>query len=149
MKRIYLILAGLFFMGGLYAQEPVEWTFFTKKLTDGSYEVHLSATIDKGWFICSQYSSKKGATPTVIKVTGSENVKLSGKFEEVGTLQKRKGAEDNTRLQVFENRVEFVSKASARDHQKGSIQGTVSYTASDGAQTLPEKTVNFSVLLNP
>ena len=148
MKKIFLVLTGLFFMCGLYAQEPVEWTFFTKKLTDGSYEVHLSATIDKGWFICSQYSSKKGPSPTEIKVTQSENVKLSGKFEEVGMLQKRKSAEDNARLQVFENQVEFVSKASVRDHQKGSLQGTVSFAVSDGAQTLPKKTVNFSVPLN-
>jgi thiol:disulfide interchange protein DsbD len=148
MKKISLILISLFFIGGLYAQEPVEWTFFTKKLTDGSYEVHLSATIDKGWFICSQYSSKKGSSPTEIKVTQGENVKLSGKFEEVGALQKRKGAEDNVRLQVFENQVEFVSKASVRDHQKGSLQGTISFVASDGAQTLPQKTVNFSVSLN-
>ena len=148
MKKIFLILTSLFFIGGLYAQEPVEWTFFTKKLTDGSYELHLSATIDKGWFICSQYSSKKGPSPTEIKVTQSENVKLSGKFEEVGMLQKRKSAEDNARLQVFENQVEFVSKASVRDHQKGSLKGTVSFAVSDGAQTLPKKTVNFSVPLN-
>lgn len=148
MKKISLILAGLFFMAGLYAQEPVEWTFFTKKLADGSYEIHLSATIDKGWFICSQYSSKKGLSPTEIKITQSENVKLSGKFEEVGMLQKRKSDEDNARLQVFENQVEFVSKASVRDHQRGSIQGTVSFVASDGAQSLPKKTVNFSVSLN-
>lgn len=148
MKKIFLILTSLFFMGGLYAQEPVEWTFFTKKLADGGYELHLSATIDKGWFICSQYSSRKGLSPTEIKVTQSENVKLSGKFEETGALQKRKSAEDNARLQVFENQVEFVSKALVRDHQKGSIQGTVSFVASDGAQTLPKKTVSFSVLLN-
>jgi hypothetical protein len=44
--------------------------------------------------------------------------------------------------------VEFISKALVRDHQKGSIQGTVSFVASNGAQTLPEKTVNFSVSLN-
>lgn len=148
MKRISLVLAAMFFMTGLYAQEPVEWTFFTKKLADGSYEVHLSATIDKGWFICSQYSSKKGSSPTEIKVTQSENVKLSGKFEEIGALQKRKSAEGNARLQVFEKQVEFVSKVSVGDHQKGSLQGTVSFVASDGAQTLPEKTVSFSVPLN-
>ncbi|MBN8858297.1 MAG: hypothetical protein J0H29_07900 [Sphingobacteriales bacterium] len=148
MKKISLILTSLFFMSGLYAQEPVEWSFFTKKLTDGSYEVHLSATIDKGWFICSQYSPKKGFSPTEIKVTQNENVKLSGKFEEVGALQKRKSAEDNARLQVFETQVEFVSKASVRDHQKGNLQGTISFVASDGAQTLPQKTVNFSVSLN-
>ena len=150
MKKIFFILTSLFFTGGVYAQDPVEWTFFTKKLTDGSYEVHLSATIDKGWFICSQYSSKKALSPTEIKVTASENVKLSGKFEEEGALQKRKSAEDNGsgRLQVFEKQVEFVSKASVRDHQKGSLQGTINYVASDGAQALQRKTVNFSVSLN-
>ncbi|MCC6601062.1 MAG: hypothetical protein IT223_10365 [Crocinitomicaceae bacterium] len=148
MKKIFMTLVSLFFMCGLYAQEPVEWTFFTKKLNDGSYEIHLAASIDKGWFICSQYSSKNGPSPTEIEISGSDNVRLYGKFDEVGAVQKRKSAEHNARLQVFEGQVEFVQKASLRDQQKGSAQGTISFVASDGAHTLPVKTVRFSVLLN-
>ena len=148
MKRFLILSVSLFFMCSLYAQEPVEWTFFTKKLSEGNYEIHLLATIDKGWFICSQFSSKHGLAPTEIKISETGNAKLSGRFDEIGVLQKRKIADNNARLQVFENQVEFVQKASVPDLQKGNVKGTISFVASDGVHTLPGKTVKFTLVLN-
>ena len=148
MKKISMALVSFFFTCGLYAQEPVEWAFFTKKLNDGAYEIHLAATIDKGWFICSQFSSKHGLAPTEIKISETGNAKLSGRFDEIGVLQKRKIADNNARLQVFENQVEFAQKASVPDLQKGNVKGTISFVASDGVHTLPGKTVKFTLVLN-
>lgn len=148
MKRFLILPVSLFFMCRLYAQEPVEWSFFTKKLSGGSYEIHLLATIDKGWFICSQFSSKNGPSPTEIKISETGNAKLSGRFDEAGTMQKRKIANNNARLHVFENQVEFIQKATVPELQKAIVQGTINFVASDGIHTLPGKTVKFTLALN-
>ncbi|MGN6494900.1 MAG: hypothetical protein ACTHLE_23135 [Agriterribacter sp.] len=45
MKKTIVLLSGLFFISQSFAQQPVEWSFFSKKINNNDYEVHLTATI--------------------------------------------------------------------------------------------------------
>ncbi|MGN6436487.1 MAG: hypothetical protein ACTHMM_08125 [Agriterribacter sp.] len=148
MKKIIVLLSGLFFVSQSFAQQPVEWSFFSKKINNSDYEVHLTATIEKGWFIYSQFSSKNGPAPTEITVAPAKEIKLSKNFDEQGVVQKRRSADQNTKIQVFENQVDFVQVISVRGNQKPTLEGAVSFVASNGSQTLPRFTVNFAVPLN-
>lgn len=148
MKKIIVLLFGLFLASQSFAQQPVEWSFFSKKINNNDYEVHLIATIEKGWFIYSQFSSKNGLSPTEITVTPLKEIRLSKNFDEQGTVQKRRSADQNTKIQVFENQVDFVQVVTVRGNEKSNVQGSVSFVASNGSQTLPKFTVDFSVPLN-
>ncbi|MBX3253224.1 MAG: hypothetical protein KF862_03700 [Chitinophagaceae bacterium] len=150
MKTVIITLAACLFVLSSYAQQPVEWSFYAKKISGNTYEIHLTANIDKGWYICSQFSGKKGPSPTEIKITPVKGLSLAEKFEERGTLQKGKNAVQNYQFQYFENQVDFVQVVTLRknENEKINAEGAVSFAASNGSQTLPTFTVNFSMPLD-
>ena len=66
---------GIFFSGSLgtitvRAQlNPVSWSFTSKKITDKTYEVHLTATMQSGWHLYSQVQPEDAiAIPTGFKI---------------------------------------------------------------------------------
>ncbi|MBX3241762.1 MAG: hypothetical protein KIT80_12315 [Chitinophagaceae bacterium] len=146
MKKLLVILIGLFTAYPCLAQQPVEWSFYSRKLADNSYEIHLQATIDKGWYIYSQSSSKKSA-PTEIKILPDNNLKLKGSIKEEGTLIKKRELGENTNAHLFENQVDFIQQVTTGNGQPKIIKGTISYTPSNGMERLPVQTVNFSIIL--
>lgn len=148
MKRIVSLLIGLFFVLQSFAQQPVEWSFFSKKISDNQYEIHLTATIDKGWFIFSQSSSKNESSPTEIKMQSVKEIRSAKGFTEMGTLIKKKDAIQNVKKEVYENQVDFVQVVSLQGNTKTKVDGTISFVASNGVQSLPKATVAFSVQLN-
>ncbi|HEU4903078.1 MAG TPA: hypothetical protein VFT06_09805, partial [Flavisolibacter sp.] len=54
MKKVFLV--ALSFMIGtlVFAQNPVSWSFTSKKVSDKVYEVVLTASIQPGWHLYSQ-----------------------------------------------------------------------------------------------
>ncbi len=62
MKKIFFALFFVFSSHVLFAQllNPVDWTVTSKKINDKVYEVHLIATINKGWHIYSQNTPEGG-----------------------------------------------------------------------------------------
>lgn len=130
------------------AAQPVEWSFYAKKITQSDYEIHLTATIDNGWILYSQFSDKGGPAPTIISTMPGKNLKFSKIFEERGTLMNRKIAGQNTRVKYFEQQVDFVQVVSLKGSQKENVQGSIAFVSSNGVQTNPPFTVNFSIPLN-
>ena len=139
---------GLFFVLRSFAQQPVEWSFFSKKISDGQYEIHLIATIDKGWYIFSQSSSKNESSPTEIKVQSARELKTSKAFTEMGNLIRKKDMVQNVKKEFYENQVDFVQVVSLQGNNKTKFDGTISFVATNGAQSLPKTTVSFSLQLN-
>ncbi len=86
MKRIITISFLLLFSNLLFAQiqNPVEWTATSKKISDKTYEVHITATIDHGWHIYSQTTPDGGPIATSITFTKNPLVIVEGKAKEVG-----------------------------------------------------------------
>ncbi|MBX2924715.1 MAG: hypothetical protein KF746_21110 [Chitinophagaceae bacterium] len=150
MKKIIVTFTGIFFVLLSFAQQQVEWSFFSKKINDNTYEIHLTASIEKGWVLYSQFSPKKGAVATVINITPVKGLSPSDKFEEKGVLQKRKNVVQDYQVEYFENQVDFVREVTVRKNagEKPNAEGSVSYITSNGSQTLPRFTVNFSIPLN-
>jgi thiol:disulfide interchange protein DsbD len=65
MKKLFLSVAGLFTAAFIYAQSPVSWTFTAKKTADKTFEVHMTATIQKSWHLYSQNQPEDAvANPT-------------------------------------------------------------------------------------
>ena len=131
------------------AQNPVTWTFTSKKLANNSYEIHMTATIEKGWHLYSQVQPDDAvAGPTTFTLTNNPLIELSGKIKEVGKMEKFHDKELEISANQYSEKVDFVQVVKIKGSVKTSFSGSVEFQTCDDKKCLPPKTVNFKVALN-
>jgi len=139
----------LFATMAISAQNPVTWTFTSKKLADNSYEIHMVATIEKGWHLYSQTQPDDAvAGPTVFTITSNPLIELVGKIKEDGKLEKFHDKELEISANQYSKTVNFVQIVKLKGKVKTSFSGSVEYQTCDDKKCLPPKTVNFKVALD-
>jgi thiol:disulfide interchange protein DsbD len=68
---------------------PVGWTFSAKKISDKTYELHITATMQSGWHLYSQTQPEDAiAEPTKITFNKNPLLTLDGKIKEEGKMEK-------------------------------------------------------------
>ena len=108
MKAVLLSMF-LFATMAVSAQNPITWTFTSKKLADNSYEIHMTATIEKGWHLYSQTQPDDAvAGPTVFTITSNPLIELVGKIKEDGKLEKFHDKELEISANQYSKAVNFV-----------------------------------------
>lgn len=100
-----LIFLSLFFSLRLFAQEnPVSWTFESKKISDCEYDLIFKAKVEEPWHIYSVVKlSEDGPNPTSFVFTKSKDYELVGKIKESAPIKEFD--------KVFEVNVAFHNKA--------------------------------------
>ena len=145
------VILSLFLFGTMTisAQNPVTWTFTSKKLTNGNYEIHMTATIEKGWHLYSQTQPDDAiALPTAFTITNNPLIESVGKIREVGKLEKFHDKELDISANQYSTTVNFVQTIKLKGKAKTSFAGSVEYQTCDDKKCLPQKTVNFKVALD-
>lgn len=145
------ILFSLFLMGTVIAsgQNPINWAFTSKKLSDNTYEVKITATIEKGWHLYSQTQPEDAiAMPTTFTITNNPLLEVVGKIKEVGKLEKFRDKELDLSANQYSEKVEFVQTIKLKGKVKTSYAGSVEFQTCDDKKCLPPKTVNFKVALD-
>ena len=145
------VILSLFLFGtmAVSAQNPVTWTFTSKKLADNSYEIHMTATIEKGWHLYSQVQPDDAvAGPTTFSITNNPLIELSGKIKEVGKMQKFHDKELEISANQVSEKLDFVQIIKLKGKVKTSFSGSVEYQTCEDKKCLPAKTVNFKVALD-
>ncbi|MBK7099080.1 MAG: hypothetical protein IPH58_12905 [Sphingobacteriales bacterium] len=147
MKNLVFALLGVFLAGSVMAQsEPVKWNFTSKKISDKVYEIHLTATLDKGWHIYSQTQPKDAISqPTKIAFITNPLLNLDGKVKEVGKMEKFHDAALGASANQYSKTVNFVQKVTLKAAAKTSVAGTVEYQLCDDSKCLPPKKMPFKV----
>jgi len=148
MKRtIFFTLVFVLVSNLLNAQlNPVSWTFTAKKISDKTYELHLTATMQSGWHLFSQVQPEDAvAIPTGFKLNSKPLVTLDGKIKEVGKMEKFHDAKLDISANQYAEKVDFVQVVKLKSNVKTSITGSVEYQTCDDKKCLPPKTVNFSI----
>jgi hypothetical protein len=149
MKLIFC--SGMLFLFSLmaFSQNPVSWSYTQKKIGDKVYEVHLTATIAKGWHIYSQHQSQDAiALPTSVKFNGNPLVSFKGKIDEKGELETVKDEVMQIENRQYEDVVDFVQLVNLKANVKTNIAGQIEFMACTSERCLPAKKINFSVVLN-
>jgi thiol:disulfide interchange protein DsbD len=149
MKSIFLLLAGIVITSAAVAQNPVSWTFSSKKINANQYEIQMTATIQKGWHLYSQ--SQPGdaiAQPTSISFNRNPLVSMEGKIKEVGTLEKIKDEVLDVSANQYSNRVVFVQRVKKKAKANTNLTGNLSFQTCNDEKCLPPKTIPFTVALN-
>ena len=127
-------------------QSPVAWTFNSKKIGEGLYEVQLVATIQQGWHLYSQNQPKDAiAQPTSFNFNKNPLLVLDGKVKEVGKLEKFRDPSLDVSANQYSQKVVFIQKVKLRGKAKTNVSGKLEYQTCDDKKCLPPKTVNFSV----
>jgi hypothetical protein len=149
MNRIIAILAFALTSLGANAQlDPVKWTFSATKTADMTYEIHMKATIQKGWHLYSQSQPEDAiAMPTGFVLNNNPLLTLEGKIKEVGKMEKFHDSKLAISANQYSNTVDFVQVVKLKAKAKTNITGSVEYQTCNDQKCLQPKTVPFSVAL--
>ena len=81
MKKIILslLIAIISFSGYSQIQNPVKWKYTVEKNGTENATLVITAKIDKGWHLYSQFVGDGGPIPTTIKFKSSNEFTLVGK----------------------------------------------------------------------
>ena len=148
MKRTIIFSLVLIFGSNLLNAQlnPVSWTFTAKKISEKTYELHLTATMQSGWHLFSQVQPEDAvAIPTGFKLNNNPLVTLDGKIKEVGKMEKFHDAKLDISANQYAEKVDFVQVVKLKSNVKTSITGSVEYQTCDDKKCLPPKTVTFSI----
>jgi len=146
MKKTILLALITVLAVSLKAQNPVTWTFSSKKIGDKKFEVHMTATIQSGWHLFSQTQPDDAiAIPTGFVINKNPLLEVDGKIREVGKLEKFHDAKLEVSAHQYADKVDFVQVVKLKSTVKTSITGSVEYQTCDDKKCLPPKTVTFSI----
>ncbi len=143
-KYIFSGLMILFATFSMQAQifEPVDWAFESKDNGDGTFDLVMTASLDKGWYIYSQDLDDGGPIPTAFEF---EEGNLVGEVREEGDLIEKYDELFAMNLRKYSNEVSFVAtvKGSAGDD----VSGYLTFMTCDDERCLPPEDVDFEFTL--
>jgi len=149
MKK-FILFAGIIALASTADAQlnPVSWAFTTKKIADKTYEVHMKAIIQPGWHLYSQKQPDDAiAIPTGFTINNNPLLKLDGKINEVGKLERFHDAKLDISAYQYSNTVDFVQVVKLKAKARTNLTGSVEYQTCDDKKCLPPKTVNFSIAI--
>jgi thiol:disulfide interchange protein DsbD len=148
MKKLFAFVGFLFSGWSMHAQNPVSWSFSSKKLSDKTYEVHFTANIQSGWHLYSQDQPEDAvAIPTNVSINNNPLVKLDGKVKEIGKMEKFKDKSLGISAHQYSEKVDFVQVVKLKSSARTNVSGNIEFQTCDDKKCLPPKTVNFNIAL--
>src|SRR5436189_6164738 len=109
MKKLFVFITFITVACVAHAQSPVSWSFSSKKVSDKTFEVHLTANIQSGWHMYSQDQPDDAiAVPTSVKINTNPLLKLDGKIKEVGNMEKYKDKILGISAHQYSEKVDFI-----------------------------------------
>lgn len=130
------------------AQQPVNWSYSTRKVSDKVYEIRLTATINSPWHIYSQTTPDGGPVKTSFVFSKNPIVALVDSPKEEGKLIQKHEDVFDIDVKYYENKVAFVQKIQLKTKVKTNISGTVEYMVCNNQQCMPPKKEAFSIAIN-
>jgi thiol:disulfide interchange protein DsbD len=148
MKKLILLPLFILCATLLFAQiqNPVAWTATSKKIGDKTYEVRLTANMQKGWHIYSQTTPEGGPIPTNISFTKNPLLVIKGSTKEIGKLEQHNEPLFGVDVKQFSNMVDFVQIVNLKANVKTSVDMSVEFMVCNDRQCLPA-TKKFTVAL--
>jgi hypothetical protein len=149
MKKLFGLLFLLTVLQGAYAQikNPVKWSFTSKKLGDNSYEIHLTATLEKGWHIYSQTTPDGGPVPVTINFSKNPLLVMEAAAKEIGKMEQHNEPLFGVMVNQYSDKVDFVQVVKLKTKVKTVAAGKLEFMVCNDRECLPPSTVSFSIPL--
>ena len=149
MKKIFTVILLIISVNAAIAQQKISWSFVAKKLTNNSYELHMTATPPMGWHIYSQTTPDGGPIQTDFKFTNNALLTIpAAKPKEVGKLVSYFDKNFKVDVKYFEGKVDFVKTIKVKGKIKTNISGTVESMICNDRTCMPPTTEKFNIALN-
>jgi thiol:disulfide interchange protein DsbD len=154
MKRLLVLAFALFFFNA-QAQfsdpqakiyDPIKWTYSSEKINDKEFNLIITAKIEKGWHLYSQFIEDGGPVPTSFKFKQSADYKLIGKVSE---SPKAVTAFDNNfdmEIAWHKDQVVFKQGISLMKPLE-SISGVLEFMVCNDERCLPPTEIEFQIPL--
>lgn len=144
-----MIIAAILIQGSLLAQifEPVEWSFQSKDLGNGNYELQLKATIEEHWHLYSQFIDEGGPVPTSFVFNASEQYELVDAVVEPKAVEEFNDLFGMT-LRYFDTEAVFTQKIKLLSDKPFTLTGMLEFMSCDDKQCLPPAEVEFEFPFN-
>jgi len=149
-KRLIILLVGLCLATFATAQilNPVHFNYSVVKKTPKTIELHMTATMDKGWHIYSQIQPKEAISePTKIAFNKNPLVAATGKAKEIGKKEMYRDKVAGIKQYQYGDKVDFVQVINLKLAVKTNVSGTITYQTCTNEMCLPPKTITFSIPL--
>ena len=148
MKYLFFSLALILTGNILTAQEtPVKWSFAAEKVSEQEYDLVITANIDAGWSVYSQYlESDDGPVKTKFEFQSSVNLELIGQTEESGNKKESFDELFGMNLIKYSKKAEFTQRVKVKNSSEP-ISGFLTYMTCDETSCLPPRDVDFSISL--
>lgn len=127
------------------AQDVAKWAYSAKKLADGSYELHMTATVDQPWRIYSQHTPAGGPVPTKITFDKNPLVLPVGKISEVGRMEKKFEDAFGVNILFYHDQVDFVQVIKLKAAVKTAVTGSIKFMCCNDTQCLSPETIKFKI----
>jgi thiol:disulfide interchange protein DsbD len=149
MKKIILslLIAIISFSGYSQIQNPVKWKYTVEKNGTKNATLVITAKIDKGWHLYSQFVGDGGPIPTTIKFKSSNEFTLVGKTEESPKPHTVYEELFGMKVPFFEGNATFKQKIKVTSAKDFKVNGTLEFMVCDDKQCLPpdEMEISFDV----
>jgi len=126
---------------------PVKWSFEAEKVNEKEYDIIITANIESGWSVYSQYlESQNGPIATSFQFYNDRDIHLIGKTDESGF--KKESFDDlfGMNLIKFSKKAKFTQRVKV-DGTANSVKGNLTYMTCDDTSCLPPANVDFNIAL--
>ena len=127
--------------------DPVKWNFSSEKINDKESYLVITALIEKGWHVYSQFIEEGGPIPTSFKFTPTADYKLIGKVTESPKAVSAFDKNFNMKISWHMDQVIFKQKVSL-NVPKTDISGVLEFMVCDDTRCLPPAEVEFKIPVN-
>ncbi len=149
MKKILSLLLFFLALNAASAQilTPVKWSFSSVKVNDREADLVITAKIEPGWHVYSQFIEEGGPIPTSFKFNPSPDYSLIGKVTE--TPKAVSAFDNNFGMQIswHEKQVVFKQRIKLKN-ERATVEGTLEFMVCNDEKCLPPAEESFSIPVN-
>lgn len=151
MKRIIFIFSIISAAAiALTAAHPVKWRMTARLGADGAGVLTVKASIAPGWHLYSTTPVGGGPRPTVIDLSQSQGIKITGQLTPSAKPIEKLDANFGVKLGYWEGSVTFTAPFTlTAPREKASAKATVSYMACDDNTCAPPKKIEITSAVLP
>lgn len=126
--------------------KPVKWSFSSESINEKDAYILLTANIDEGWHVYSQFIEEGGPIPTTFTFNKSADYKLIGKTSE--TPKATSAFDNNFGMQISWHERKVVFKQKIRlNKPEAKVNGTLEFMVCNDKQCLPPEELELSLVV--
>lgn len=141
------LLTTTLFSSSVFAQTPARWSFSTKEIGNGEFDLIFTVALSDGWNTYSQFlESEDGPVPTSFTFEEGPHYQRKGQVKESGNKSTKYDNVFGMNLTKFSGTGVFTQRVVVSDLSKP-IKGYLTYMVCNDEMCLPPRDVDFSFSL--